>query len=356
MQCRFLCVLVLLACALTATFANAQERTLTVGTKVAPPFVIKQEDGSYTGISIELWRRAAEELGLAYEFRETDLQGLIAGLQDGTLDASVAALTVNAEREQVVDFSHPFHTTGLAIAVPQEGSAVIATVKRLFSWEFLAVLAALGGLLLLVGFLLWLAERHKNEAMFGGKPSEGIGSSFWWAAVTMTTVGYGDKAPVTLLGRLIALVWMFAAIIIISSFTAAIATSLTVGQLEVSVRGVEDLPNVKVATVPDSTSADFLHNQGIRFTPQQSLTDAVEGLANGRFDALVYDKPILQYVANQEYPKRTVVLPDTFERQDYAVALPEDSSLREPLNRQLLLIIDSEEWRDVLLRYLGEEL
>ena len=73
-------------------FAQSDESApLIIGTKVAPPFVIKEEDGTFSGISIELWQRIAEEMGLQYEFRETTLSGLISGLQDGTLDVSVAA-------------------------------------------------------------------------------------------------------------------------------------------------------------------------------------------------------------------------------------------------------------------------
>ncbi|WP_367182700.1 ion channel [uncultured Christiangramia sp.] len=34
---------------------------------------------------------------------------------------------------------------------------------------------------------------------------EDIGSGFWWAGVTMITIVYGDKAPVTFWGRAIAL-------------------------------------------------------------------------------------------------------------------------------------------------------
>ena len=64
----------------------------------------------------------------------------------------------------------------------------------------------------------------------------------------MTTVGYGDKAPVTVMGRLIGLIWMFAAIIIISSFTAAIAASLTVSELGSDVENPNDLPNVRVGS------------------------------------------------------------------------------------------------------------
>lgn len=328
---------------------------LIIGTKVAPPFVIKNEDGKFSGISIELWQGIADEMGLQYEFRETDLPGLISGLQDGTLDVSVAALTVTAKREQHIDFTHPFHTTGLAIAVTRQETSVVDIFQRFFSWKFLLVIAGLCGLLLLVGVFLWLAERHKNQAMFGGSPAKGIGSSFWWAAVTMTTVGYGDKAPVTLAGRVVGLIWMFAGLIIVSSFTAAITTALTVGRLDSSVRGLQDLPNVHVTTVRNSVSAEFLRSNGIGFSPQPDLITATDGLAKGHFQAVVYDRPILLYLSHQEYPKRTDVLPDTFERQDYAIAVPQDSPLRGPLNLALLRVIADDDWQTVLTRYLGND-
>lgn len=329
------------------------DEPLIVGTKVAPPFVIKEDDGDFSGISIELWEELARRQNLTYEFREVELAELISGLEDGTLDASVAALTVTAGREAVVDFTHPFHTTGLAIAVPQTGNPVWIAVKRLFSWEFMVAIVALGGLLLAVGFLFWLTERRKNAEMFGGTPAQGIGASFWWAAVTMTTVGYGDKAPVTFAGRFVALVWMFAAIILISSFTAAIATSLTVSQLETSVQGPGDLPDARVVTVGRSASAQYLDERGIGFGTRADLPSALQAVADGDFDAVVYDRPILQYLSRQQFPLQ--VLPSTFERQDYAIALPEGSERRDPINRTLLSIIEEDTWGNTLQRYLGEE-
>ncbi len=331
------------------------DEPLIVGTKVAPPFVIKGEDGEFSGISIELWEALASRQNLTYEFREMELTELISGLQDGTLDASVAALTVTAERETVADFTHPFHTTGLAIAVPKAGNPVWIAVKRLFSWEFMVAIVALGGLLLAVGFIFWLTERRKNAEMFGGTPAQGIGASFWWAAVTMTTVGYGDKAPVTFAGRAVALVWMFAAIILISSFTAAIATSLTVSQLETSVQGPGDLPDARVVTVGQSASADYLDARGIGFASRADLPSALQAVADGDFDAVVYDRPILQYLSHQQLQGALQVLPSTFERQDYGIALPEGSERRDPFNRTLLTIIEEDAWGATLRRYLGED-
>ena len=46
------------------------KKKLTVGTREAPPFSMKDNDGRWTGISIDLWRQIATELNLNYEFRE----------------------------------------------------------------------------------------------------------------------------------------------------------------------------------------------------------------------------------------------------------------------------------------------
>ena len=130
---------------------------------------------------------------------------------------------------------------------------------------------------------------------------------------------------------------------------------LTVSQLDSRVRGLDDLPNVRVATVKNSVSADFLRDNGIGFSPQPNLVTATEGLAKGQFQAVVYDQPILLHLSHQQYPKRTDVLAETFERQNYAIAVQQDSPLRGPLNLALLRVIADDDWQMVLTRYLGND-
>ncbi|TDD33854.1 two pore domain potassium channel family protein [Nonomuraea terrae] len=53
---------------------------------------------------------------------------------------------------------------------------------------------------------------------------ETIGDALWWSLVTMTTVGYGDRFPVTGEGRLVAAGLMIAGIALLGVVTAAIAS------------------------------------------------------------------------------------------------------------------------------------
>lgn len=335
--------------------ALAQTEELVIATKQAPPFVMKNDQGEFEGISIRLFERMAEQQNLTYRFEETDLNGLVDGLAEGRYDASIAAMTVTAEREASIDFTHPFYTTGLAIAVPKDESRLMAAVSGFFSWKFLVALGGLCLLLLGVGLVIWLAERHGNKEEFGGSNAQGIGSGFWWAAVTMTTVGYGDKSPRTFAGRIVGFIWMFAAIILISSFTAAIATSLTVSQLETKVQGVSDLPDVRVTTLAGSASAAFLDSRDISYKTVDTVQAGLTKMQNGETDALVYDKPILQYRINNGFADEITVLPDEIDRQDYAIGLPENSPLREQFNTGLLKIIDKPEWREQVQEYLGTD-
>ena len=328
-------------------------RTLTVATKVAAPFAMKNDEGQWTGLSIELWRRVAEQVGVETRFVEHDIEGMIRAVASGEADVGVAATTVTAERERVVDFTQPFFHSGLGVAVvPHEGSALLGVLRRLFSLEFLAVVLALCALLLGVGAAIWLFERRRNAEHFDAR-IQGLGSGFWWSAVTMTTVGYGDKAPTTFAGRAVALVWMFASIIIISTFTAAIASALTISRLGTSISRPSDLHRVRVATVADTAAATSLRRDGVRAETHASLEEALGSLREGEVDAVVYDAPILKYTIAQLNDADVQLLPFEFDPQDYAIFVSPDSELREPINIAVLSITSADDWREIVAGYLG---
>ncbi len=332
--------------------ADKSLTTFRVGVKEAPPFVIKEGD-AWRGISIELWKKIARELEIEYEFVSYDLQELVQKTEDGEVDIAVAALTINAPREKRIDFTHAYYSTGLGIAALSEAGGFMGILRNLFSLTFLKAIGGLAFLLLFFGFIIWVLERRQNP-QFGGKPLKGIGSGFWWSAVTMTTVGYGDKAPVTAAGRILALIWMFMALIVISGFTAAIASALTVTQLESSIDSPNDLYNFRVVTVENSSSADFLASRNIRYRSVNTVDSALTLLANRKTDAVVYDIPIMQYLLMQRDDQEIKVLPQSFQNLYYGFALPESSTLKEEIDVKMLEIIARPEWRRLREDYLGE--
>ena len=210
-------------------------------------------------------------------------------------------------------------------------------------------------ILFIVGLLAWFFERKKNHEEFGGNTASGILSGFWWAAVTMTTVGYGDKSPKTIGGRIIGLIWMFAALIIISSITAAITSALTVKQLDSQVESINDLKNIIVGTVSASSSEEFLRKQKIISMLYDKPIDAVNALSDGEISAVVYDAPILKYlIKSNNLSDQLKVLPSNLQPQHYGFSLPTGSKIRETLNRILLKKTHTAEWQEILFDYFGD--
>lgn len=330
------------------------QRQLVVGTKEAAPFAMKNADGIWTGISIDLWRRIAEEKRIRYRFVETEtVPQLIDGVAAGKFDVAVAALTVTAAREEMLDFSAPFYTTGLGIAIASGGLANWAPVLRaLTSLNFIQSVLALIGLALLVGLIVWLFERRTNEE-FGGGVAKGLSTSVWWTTVAMTQRAIGQAGPRTMPGRFVAMLWMVGSIIAIAVFTAGITSALTVRQLQGNVQGVTDLSQVKVGAVAGSSTEEALARIRTTFTPFPNARDGLQALRARRIDAFVYDRPLMAWIVSQDFRSSIQILDATFDPQNYAFALPPGSPLRKPLNVAILNAVQSRWWDDTLFRYIG---
>jgi ABC-type amino acid transport substrate-binding protein len=254
-----------------------------------------------------------------------------------------------------MDLSLPFLRSGSAIAVTAEPTehSWLRFAGRLVSLNLLPVLGLLILLSLTAGTIVWLLERRRNPEMFGGGTIRGTGHGIWWAIVTLTTVGYGDKTPKTLGGRLVALIWMLASVIIIASFTAAITTSFTVGELKGKIRGLRDLPDVRVGSLAHSESLNFLAKRGIAVLPYENAKDGLQAIADKKIDAFVFNESVLKHLVRTRFAGRVQVLARTFDHYYVSMAMQSGSLLRESLNRALLEITAKDDWPRMMEFYLG---
>jgi voltage-gated potassium channel len=83
--------------------------------------------------------------------------------------------------------------------------------------------------------LIIFLEHNLNSEQF-----ESLGDGIWWALVTMTTVGYGDRVPVTPAGRTIGVLIMFTGVALVSLFTATISSIYVARQIKEG-RGLEQI-------------------------------------------------------------------------------------------------------------------
>lgn len=323
--------------------AAPRDETLIVATKEIPPFVFLSEDGPPFGLSIDVWEELASMHGLDYEYLYVDtVTEQIDAVAEGEADLAIAAITITREREERVDFTLPYYESSLAILVPerQDQLSLRLMMRSFFSPSLLGFLVIFGICVLAVAHVIWLVERRSNED-FPHEYLPGIGEALWWAVVTVTTVGYGDRTPEGRWGRVFALVWMLFGIILVAQFTATITSQLALQQLERRIERIVDLQGRGVATVDGSTSEKLLVENGLPYVAHPSLDEALTALSTGSAEAILYDEPVLRYERAQAKQGRWTFVGDPFQSELYGIALPTDSPLREPLNRGLLELLES---------------
>jgi len=109
----------------TGGTASVAGGTITVATEPAfPPFESQAQGGELQGFDIELMRAIGQAAGLTVNFQSLPFDGIIPGLQAGTVDAAISAITITPERAKTVSFSRPYFKAGLAIAVREDNKDI----------------------------------------------------------------------------------------------------------------------------------------------------------------------------------------------------------------------------------------
>ena len=99
------------------------------------------------------------------------------------------------------------------------GLRQLRRVLVLESGPLLSVLVIFLMVLFLASVAVYFLERDVQPATFGSVPA-----ALWWAVVTLTTVGYGDVVPITLLGRVVAAFVMICGLGVFGLWTGILAT------------------------------------------------------------------------------------------------------------------------------------
>lgn len=358
-RCRLLFIGLALALWFTPVLANEVPQKLIVGTLRSPPFVTRADNGQWGGLSIDLMQRVAAELGAKLEFRDYayDDQALLAAVTQNQIDAAIGTIPLNPEDEARFDFSHPYFNSGVGIVVKNASdSSILSRLAQGIPRSFLlGALAVFVLFLLLVGTLMWLVERRDNAAQFARHPLPGISDGIWWAIVTMTFTGYGDKIPSSSLGRSVAMLWMFVSLCLLALFSSTLASTLTLSSLTPHINSPEDLPSSRIAAVTGSPAEAWLMAEDmpiVRHYP--SVIQASKALQKGEVEVLLHDKAILSHMVKLYGWTDLTVLPHTVAVYGYGIALPTSSVNREAINHALLKVLAKPEWKASVERTIGK--
>ena len=342
-----------LLCLCLYAFPQAPKDTLIVGYTTAPPFIVQNED-ELQGINIWLWNEVADELDQPFVLKNMEFAEMLEALRTAEIDLSINPLTITSSRSENMEFTHSYFASNSTIAIAELSSMqkVVGFIKGFLNRNFLRGFIVLMMIIIVFGLAGWYFERRRNPQF--RRSYKGIWDGLWWSMVTLTTVGYGDKSPKSIRGKVTALILMFTGLLFISGLTASIASSLTVDRLSEAEVAFEAFKKQKVGTVRNTSSATFLRDQFFRdIELYDGVMPGLYDLRDHKIDAFIYDEPIMKYRLLQDSTFSEIsILPAKFDVQFYAFGLPQHKdSLEQVISQKILEIKETQKWKVLLNEY-----
>ncbi|XP_024199279.1 glutamate receptor 2.8 [Rosa chinensis] len=308
-----------------------------------------------TGFSIDVFKAVVELLPYALPYELIPYaypNGTSAGTYNdliyqvylGNFDGVVGDATIRANRTLYVDFAMPYTESGVVMVVP------IIDSRTKNAWVFLQPLTwnlwmTTLCFFIFIGFVIWVLEHRINED-FRGPPSHQVGTSFWFSFSTM--VFSHRERVVSNLGRFVMIIWVFVVLIVTQSYTANLASLLTVPKLRPAVNDINDLlrngDNVgymRGAYVYGLLKEVKFDDSKLKaYGSMEEIDDALsKGSANGGIAAIVHETPYMKLLVAKYCSKYTMIGP-IFKTDGFGFAFPKNSPLVSDITQAILNLTD----------------
>ena len=354
---NILITLLMVACMAAApAAAEPAKKSVTLSVYALDPFVINN-DGEYSGFTIDLWEEIAERLDLDTTYVEAkSVKEELNDVLTGRADAAASALSITEERARVFDFSQPMLNAGLQIMVPVADlepsiPGIKDFLKLLFSKAILAWLFAALLITIIPAHIIWLLERRSPESIVSRRWPRGVLDSFEWNLGVLA--GVIPKFPNRRPAMAVSILWAFVAIIFVAYYIATLTSNLTVQRFDLTVRGPNDLFGKKVCTLGGTTSSQFAKSFGLNPILKADIRECYVGLESGEFDATILDAPILQYFAAHEGEGRVEMAGPVFKEEDYGIVFRNGDPLRKEVDASLLAMREDGTYGSIKEKWFG---
>ncbi len=333
------------------------KKKLKVAVASFSPLVIT-EGSKLKGFEIDLWEAIAQEIDVDSKYEKYNFKEIIPLLADKKADIGLAGITITEKREKVIDFSYPTLDSGLLISVNKKRNSpsFFRTFKTIVSEGGKLIVPTATGVLIFTfvfGNLLYLVER--NAKTFSNHYIPGIFESIWLVICSMSTDSFGDYVPHTWWGRVVTTGIIVGGVAMFGLLLAQVTAFLALKKVKGEINSSRDLAHKPVATIEGSTTASILKKVGAKVVSVLNVEEAYKKLKKEEIDAVVFDAPAVIYAEQNDKDGIIEIVGEIFDKQKYAVAMQQNSPLREGINQAVLKLKESGQYDELYKKWFGED-
>ncbi|KAH8020295.1 hypothetical protein HPB51_000106 [Rhipicephalus microplus] len=352
--------------------STLRNKTMRITTILNAPYVMVKSSAHklrgndrFEGFCVDLLREISRHLDFRYRIKlvrdgahgskdaQSRWNGMVRELIDREADLAVGDLTITSSREEAVDFTLPFMTLGVSILFRknQEEHSLLFFLSPLSFDVWLCVAAAHVVISLLLCWVTRMQTFRKSSGCESVDSSDIVKNrltllnSLWFTISSIMQQGC-EPLPRSTSTFIISTTWWLFSFVLVSSYTANLASFLTRERLKSPIESVEDLAKqseIRYGCVRSGSTQAFFQEskhetyermwQAMRYNLAPSNTKGVARVQSGGY-AFLMESTSIEYIVQREC--QLTQIGGLLDSKGYGIALPPGSPYRSLFSSAIL--------------------